>query len=143
MYLLGFKEECTDEKALQTGLLLSLILLAAACSNNATTPGKKPAADQNQTEKAVEGEAKEATDEVDSSSNHSMTQAEVIEAVKDQIHTNLTIKLPHELPLDNGKHLTATTKSDENRYSVVFFKVMSRYQSIMKNWSMTVVQLTG
>ncbi|WP_144460780.1 hypothetical protein [Siminovitchia fortis] len=109
------------KKMLQTGLLLSLILLAGACSNNATTPGKKPAADQNQTEKAGEGEAKEATDEVDNS-NHSMTQAEVIEAVKDQFHTNLTIKLPNELPLNNGKHLTATTKSDENRYSVVFFQ---------------------
>lgn len=51
-----------------------------------------------------------------------MTQAEVIEAVKTDLKTDLTKLLPSELPLENGKHLTATTKSDASYYEVVFYE---------------------
>lgn len=51
-----------------------------------------------------------------------MTQAEIIEAVKTDLKTDLTKLLPSELPLEKGKYLTATTKSDESNYEVVFYE---------------------
>ena len=51
-----------------------------------------------------------------------MTQAEVIDAVKADLKTDLTKMLPSELPLEKGKYLTAWTKSDANHYEVVFYK---------------------
>ena len=51
-----------------------------------------------------------------------MTQAEVIDAVKTDLKTDLTKMLPSELPLEEGKYLTATTKSDANNYEVIFYE---------------------
>lgn len=51
-----------------------------------------------------------------------MTQAEIIDALKTDLKTDLTKMLPSELPLEEGKYLTATTKSDANNYEVVFYE---------------------
>ena len=51
-----------------------------------------------------------------------MTQAEVIDAIKADLKTDLTKMLPSELPLEKRKYLTARTKSDANHYEVVFYK---------------------
>ncbi|MEK3952105.1 hypothetical protein [Psychrobacillus sp. FSL K6-1464] len=51
-----------------------------------------------------------------------MTQAEVLDAVKTDLKTDLTKMLPSELPLEVGKYFTATTKSDANNYEVIFYE---------------------
>ncbi|MDY0395153.1 hypothetical protein RWE15_12905 [Virgibacillus halophilus] len=50
-----------------------------------------------------------------------MTQKQVLQAIKDQLDTNLDKRLPASLPLEKGKHLSAATKSDADSYRVIFF----------------------
>lgn len=69
-----------------------------------------------------EGKDQEATESDDAEQVESMTQAEVIKAVNDEINTDLSLKLPNKLPLEKGKHLTAVTKNDDTSYQVVFYE---------------------
>ncbi|GGA28990.1 hypothetical protein [Psychrobacillus lasiicapitis] len=97
------------------------IILLSACSpnsdaENATNDNKLPAVE-------VESDAtQDPTAHESNQTNPEMTQAEVIEAIKTDLKTNLTKLLPSELPLQNEKYLTATTTSDESHYEVVFYE---------------------
>jgi hypothetical protein len=75
-------------------------------------------------QEAVEQDDQEAVEQDDSEpeAEKSMTQAEVMKAIKQQINTDLPLELPDKLPLEKGKHLTAVTKSDVNSYEVVFYE---------------------
>lgn len=74
-------------------------------------------------EKEKEHKAASPDDDKDSSVEVSaLTQSEVIQATKEQINTDLSLRLPSELPLDKDQHLTAVTKSEANSYQVTFYQ---------------------
>lgn len=60
--------------------------------------------------------------EEDNKEDKVLTQEEVLEAVKEQIITDLDVVLPKSLPLSEDEHLTALTRGEKNSYSVVFYK---------------------
>ncbi len=80
-------------------ILLLLISLITGCAK--TVPNSPP-----------------STGNSDLALNH----AQVLEAIKGEIKTDLEVKLPQELPLLESEYLTAVIKSDNNSYSVVFYK---------------------
>ena len=51
-----------------------------------------------------------------------LSQPEVLQAIKKELHnTKIPKVLPKQLPLEKGKHLTATTASDEMSYHIKFY----------------------
>lgn len=52
----------------------------------------------------------------------SLTQAEALKTIKEQLGTELAIILPANLPLTEGAFLTATTKSEEQQAEVLFLE---------------------
>lgn len=56
------------------------------------------------------------------SEEHLLTQAEIMEAIKGQMTSDLSLKLPTEIKLPEGKHLTAITSSTVNSYEVIFYQ---------------------
>lgn len=51
-----------------------------------------------------------------------LTQAEIMAAIKGQMTSDLSFKLPKEITLPEGKHLTAVTSSDASSYQVIYYQ---------------------
>jgi len=65
----------------------------------------------------------EALDEhEDTSEDRLLTQEEIMTAIKGQMTSDIPLKLPTEISLPEGKHLTAVTDSLPDAYEVVFFQ---------------------
>lgn len=86
-----------------------------------TEPDKHQDTEEETEPEADNSEAAEV-EEGKNEAQESMTQAEVIQAVVEEIDTDLSLTLPEKLPLDEGKHLTATTEGDASSYQVIFFE---------------------
>lgn len=56
------------------------------------------------------------------SERRKVNQEEALQAIREQLKTDLPKQLPGELPLKYGRNLTATTSSKENSYQVVFYE---------------------
>jgi len=56
------------------------------------------------------------------SERRKVNQEEALQAIREQLKTDLPKQLPGELPLKYGRNLTATTTSKENSYQVVFYE---------------------
>ncbi|HWI47650.1 MAG TPA: hypothetical protein VNU45_05405 [Rummeliibacillus sp.] len=69
-----------------------------------------------------------STDQTANSNDNSQTemkennQSDVIASIKKQLKTTLPVSLPNQLPLKGGKYLTATTKIEKNKYTIVFYE---------------------
>lgn len=68
-----------------------------------------------------EDKDKEDRSDIDSD-NDNREQEMVLEAIKEEIDVDFPIKLPKKFPLSPGEYLTAITESNEDSYSVIFFK---------------------
>ncbi|MGG0655275.1 hypothetical protein [Rummeliibacillus pycnus] len=125
--------------------------LLSACSGNVTknvennntdNPTEKhEQTDQSKSEAATSGETTntdaeaeqtkddQSTNQPINSNNNSQTeingnnQTDVIASIKKQLKTKLPVSLPSQLPLKEGKHLTATTTVEKNKYTVVFYEM--------------------
>lgn len=51
-----------------------------------------------------------------------LTQVEIMEVIKGQMSSDLTFRLPTEINLPEGKHLTAVTSSNPDSYEVIFYQ---------------------
>ncbi|MEG0288677.1 MAG: hypothetical protein RR725_03425 [Carnobacterium sp.] len=51
-----------------------------------------------------------------------LTQQEVLEAIGNELYTDAPIKLPKQLPMKEGKHLSATASSKSGMYAIVFYE---------------------
>ena len=56
------------------------------------------------------------------SQDATLTQAQIMEVIKGQMSSDLTYRLPTEINLPEGKHLTAVTSSNPDRYEVIFYQ---------------------
>jgi len=56
------------------------------------------------------------------SERRKVIQEEALQAIREQLKTDLPKQLPGELPLKYGRNLTATTTSKDNSYEVVFYE---------------------
>ncbi|MBK3493838.1 hypothetical protein JFL43_02975 [Viridibacillus sp. YIM B01967] len=134
--------------------LLALSLLSACSSDsgevkqNEQTSENNTQAEMNQTSNVnkdnIENNDQKGTSKNESErTNHILTQDEVLKVIKTQLKTNLSKILPSQLPLEKGKHLTATTKSAANHYEVVFFKsnesISINNKLLKKNKAVTVI----
>lgn len=108
--------------------LLVIINLLFACSNDKAEVKTNTENSKSNTQvredkyKNDKIEQNNNTDNEDAQTNIVLTQDEVLKAIKTQLKTDLSKILPSQLPLDKGKHLTATTKSTANYYQVVFME---------------------
>ncbi|ASK60715.1 hypothetical protein CFK37_00065 [Virgibacillus phasianinus] len=121
------------------GIAVLLIGMLGACSNQSDDAAKQPDNDKKEvqdndntmedSDQSAEqsdpdqgsGNTSDETDEIGENNTGSLTQREVIQAVKNQLSTDLDIKLPKQLPLKEGKHLTATTSSAGDHYQITFY----------------------
>lgn len=109
--------------------IIAVVLITACASKSDDSQEENPGSKGNtqvqteQNNESVEGSEK-GNEQVASEQEKekTMTQAEVIKAVKQQIDTDLSLKLPDKLPLEKGKHLTAVTENDKNSYRIVFYE---------------------
>ncbi|MGE7625283.1 hypothetical protein ACQKMD_20395 [Viridibacillus sp. NPDC096237] len=108
--------------------LLVIINLLFACSNDKVEV--KTNAENSKSDTQVK-EDKNKNDKIEGTyntknevgkTNNVLTEDEVLKAIKTQLKTDLSKILPSQLPLNRGKHLTATTKSTANYYEVVFME---------------------
>lgn len=51
-----------------------------------------------------------------------LSQKEVLEAIGNELYTDAPINLPKQLPMKEGKHLSATTSSKSGMYAIVFYE---------------------
>lgn len=56
------------------------------------------------------------------SQEHILTQTEIMEVIKGQMTSDLPFKLPTEITLPEGKHLTAVTSSNATSYEVIYYQ---------------------
>ncbi|MEK3979174.1 hypothetical protein MKY37_08755 [Psychrobacillus sp. FSL K6-2836] len=105
-----------------TRIFISILIISLLSACSTSDDEKKITNDSKEQNPGVQSGQNLPTEKGANQTKPAMTQAEVIEAVKTDLKTDLTKLLPSELPLENGKHLTATTKSDESYYEVVFYE---------------------
>lgn len=81
------------------------------------------------TKQVQTSEADQPTEQTaNSKDNHSTEaiedeQSEILSAIKKELKTDLPVKLPTLVPLEDGKYVTATTKVDKNKYIVTFYEM--------------------
>ncbi|GIN57866.1 lipoprotein [Lederbergia ruris] len=117
---------------LQIVTLLGLIFLMSGCTNEGQSSHENPAQNKTEIDHAKQGEEKstkqdsqrneeESSPQAEEQDDKDLTQKEIIEGIKGQIDTELTIVLPDHIPLEEGEHLTAATTSENDHYTVTFF----------------------
>lgn len=87
--------------------------------DNENTQNQPDASDE---QKKPEGSDSNDTGQSDESQERFLTQEEIMNVVKGQMETDLDIKLPTEVPLKDGYHLTATTNSNATNAEIVFYQ---------------------
>lgn len=91
-------------KLMNFGIIVLSVTVLSSCTNNTT---ERPSIDDE-----VVTELPEKDSEKD----------DELEKIKATINTDLIVKLPTNLLLENNEHLTAETQSDNNNYKVAFYK---------------------
>lgn len=105
-----------------TRIFISILTVSLLSACSTSDDEKKITNDSKEQSLEVQSDQNLPTEKQATQNKRAMTQAEVIEAIKTELKTDLTKLLPSELPLENGKYLTATTKSDESYYEVIFYE---------------------
>lgn len=72
-------------------------------------------------EELDESSSSNDTSESDSQ-DATLTQAQIMEVIKGEMNSEVTYKLPTEINLPEGKHLTAVTSSSPDHYEVIFYQ---------------------
>ena len=116
-----------------------VMAILSGCSMNSNTTNQQTSSTSSQissqeTSSQSENSVKESSSS-DSSSQSStsavessdkpvadLTQQEVLKAIGNQLSTDLPIKLPKQLPITQGKHLSATTSSKTGMYTITFYE---------------------
>src|SRR5699024_12067127 len=62
------------------------------------------------------------------SQDATLTQAQIMEVIKGQMSSDLTYRLPTEINLQEGKHLTAVTSSNPDRIEMIFINYQDPLQ---------------
>ncbi|WP_144510175.1 hypothetical protein [Bacillus sp. FJAT-22090] len=98
------------------------ISLLSACTTNSDVEktnnnSKEPISEVQPNTPQVEPPKNESTQPMPAT-----TQAEVLDAINTDLKTDLPKLLPSEVPLEQGKYLTAKTKSYANSYEVIFYE---------------------
>lgn len=106
--------------------VIAVLLLSACAPKSEDIKGndkeKSQAPAQDQTNHNRNNEHTGESNNESKNPDQTLSQAEVMDAIKTQLKTNISKVLPNKLPLSEGKHLTATTKSDANHYEIVFYE---------------------
>ncbi|MGE7091484.1 hypothetical protein ACQKII_08460 [Lysinibacillus sp. NPDC048646] len=101
-----------------TLLLLSASIVSACTDNDDNTKTPNNQQQVNQPNDNSHGTFETKPEETVST----ITQAEALKNVKEQLETDLAVVLPKELPVTEGTFLTATTKVKEKQVEIVFFE---------------------
>lgn len=124
--------------------------LLSACSENTTknvenntdhSIEKQEQTDQKKVEETTNGESTntesdqtkdsqtavdDQTTNLDDKDQKVNNQADVIASIKKELNTKLPVLLPSQLPIKEGNYLTATTKIEKNKYTIVFYETKKK-----------------
>ncbi|MFJ5767500.1 hypothetical protein ACIP9C_19315 [Lysinibacillus sp. NPDC093210] len=110
------------KKILFTSLLT--ISMLSACTTNEEKVSEQDHTQQDHTqEEQQSNENENATTETKSEDTvSSITQAEALKTIKEQLGTELAVVMPNNLPLTKGNFLTATTTGSDKQAEVLFLE---------------------
>ncbi|MGE7843033.1 hypothetical protein ACQKNX_19870 [Lysinibacillus sp. NPDC093712] len=110
------------KKILFTSLLT--ISMLSACTTNDEKVSEQDHTQQDHTqEEQQSNENENATTETKSEDTvSSITQAEALKTIKEQLGTELAVVMPNNLPLTKGTFLTATTTGSDKQAEVLFLE---------------------
>lgn len=112
-------------KKLLFALMLFSFTIISACSDsdekNNTQPEKDLPSQENQQAPEKQNEKPETNDN-NENTVASITQAEALKNIKEQLNTKLPIYLPAKLPVPEGAFLTATTKAENQQIEIIFYE---------------------
>lgn len=105
-------------------LLIGFVLCLSACAGPSDQNEKQPSSDENIPEQTpTESEEHEGNKEVNEEvGEEDITQEQIIEDIKDEIVVDFKVKLPEELAVADGRHLSAVVVSEEDYYEVTFIE---------------------
>ncbi|WP_286923427.1 MULTISPECIES: hypothetical protein [Lysinibacillus] len=117
-------------KKLLFAFMLFSFTIISACSDsdekNNSQPEKDLPSQENQQQEEQQTPEKQnekpATNGNNDNTVASITQAEALKNIKDQLKTNLPIYLPAKLPIPEGAFLTATTKAEDQQVEIIFYE---------------------
>ncbi|WNB90899.1 hypothetical protein [Bacillus sp. NEB1478] len=96
--------------------VVAVLILATGCSGAEDVSQQNEQIDNNQGALDQNAEPKQNPDK-----EKELSQTEVLAEIKKQIDIYIPITLPEKLPLNKSDHLSATTQSETNMYTVQFF----------------------
>ena len=129
-----------NKKVFLPAFMTLAVLAGCSMNNNATEQQASSASSQlssqettsqsSQSESSIEensssemtSQSSDSTAENSGEQATDLTQQEVLEAIGNELYTDAPIKLPKQLPMKEGKHLSATTSSKSGMYAIVFYE---------------------
>jgi hypothetical protein len=93
-------------------------MLMGACSSSGTNPKQN---DETNNKQGVYDKSDSTRSQEQNKEGKPLTESEVLDSIKNEIHTKIPIILPKKLPIKDEQHLTATTESGDSQYIVMFF----------------------
>lgn len=119
-------------------LLASLLLLGGCMEGSPDSMKKKTSeitntSSENSVSKSDQSsESSEKTEDSSVTPENGLTIDQVMDTVKNQLETQVVIRLPTSIPLSNPNlHVSAATVSDATSYHVIFLKVKNLFPSII------------
>ncbi|QQP70561.1 hypothetical protein JHE06_01695 [Carnobacterium sp. CS13] len=120
---------------------MTLAVLAGCSMNNNTTEQQASSASSQISSQETTSQSSQSESSIEENSSSEMTsqssdsaaensgeqavdltQQEVLEAIGNELYTDAPIKLPKQLPMKEGKHLSATASSKSGMYAIVFYE---------------------
>lgn len=77
--------------------------------------------ENNDTDTSSETDDSHEAEDESKSDDRILSEQEVLQAIENEMSSGLDVRLPDSLPLGEGQHLTATTKSGTDHYEVTFY----------------------
>ncbi|QPQ33957.1 hypothetical protein [Lysinibacillus sp. JNUCC-52] len=104
--------------------LLTISMLSACTTNEDEKVNEQDQTQQNDTqEEQQSNENEHATTESNGEDTvSSVTQAEALKTIKEQLGTELAVVMPNNLPLTKGNFLTATTNGTDTQAEILFLE---------------------
>ncbi|WP_436374665.1 hypothetical protein [Cytobacillus sp. BC1816] len=103
-------------KAISTAALL---IILSACTSE---PDMTEQTDDGKVQSSNQETENTETENPETAQKQALTSEEVIAETEKQLSTDVPIKLPDTLNLNEGYHLTAKTVSDQDSYQIIFFQ---------------------
>ncbi|MCM3091015.1 MULTISPECIES: hypothetical protein [unclassified Cytobacillus] len=104
---------------MKTICIAALLIVLTGCTSE---PPVKEQTDEGKVENSDQENENAEAEKEEPAQEEASTPEEVIAEIEKQLSTDVPIKLPETLKLNEGYHLTAKTDSDQDSYQAIFFQ---------------------